>query len=475
MACLWPDRRWAPPTASNIVWTTSELYGWLRDQREYDGQHKPGWLSALADFKFSTDQLGPQLRVTLTGALATAMAAADSLAADLVHSSASQLTSFLPTRLVSDLQVIARLGARWAEADVREAAWNDLADVCRDDATSYETLSLRRDLFWELIRAGDYGPEEMSRLLAAVLSDSEFHLVQARLWLGDISEEDVTWPRPGGDAGLTDDEQLALCARLITKQPAPGHHVVWVAFDRAGPSSTRKHVGPVSFWNPEWLRAVLERGGVNLQHVPAELKDSDGFFKPDVLPTDQDVRLARVDLGRGVFTDPVRLASEQAEAVVALAGFHVGDTKWRRLPGHLIAIDGRIRGIGTFSRALSSVEMVTGLYQDAMEAELDKLAPRLEGHLPITDADLSEIIGAVHWWQRAWRQPPLAAVLLHVRVLELIAQRTNADPWHQYVATYHRANWLRRTMVTLSMTASGTTRKRRHPRIEHGSANSVSL
>ena len=447
MACLWPDRRWAPPTATNIVWATSELYGWLRDQREYDGQHKPGWLSALADFKFSTDQLGPQLRVTLTGALATAMATADSLAADLVHSSASHLTSFLPTRLVSDRQVIARLGARWAEADVCEAAWNDLADACRDEATSYETLSLHRDLFWELIRAGDYGPEEMSRLLAAVLSDSEFHLVQARLWLGDISEEDVTWPRPGGDAGLTDDEQLALCARLITKQPAPGHHVVWLAFDRAGPTSTHKQVGPVSFWNPEWRRAVLERGEVNLQHVPAELKDSDGFFKPDVLPAERDVRLARVDLGPGVFTDPVRLAGEQAEAVVALAGFHVGDAKWRRLPGHLIAIDGHIRGIGTFSRALSSDEMVTGPYQDAMEAELDKLAPRLEGHLPITDADLSEIIDAVHWWQQARRQPPLAAVLLHVRVLELIAQRTNADPWHQYLETFHRANWLRRTMV----------------------------
>jgi hypothetical protein len=127
MACLWLDRRWAPPTATSIVGATSELYGWLRDQREYDGQHKPGWLSALADFKFSTDQLGPQLRVTLSGTLATAMATADSLGADLMNSSASHLASLLPTRLVNDRQVIARLVALWAEADVREAAWNDLA------------------------------------------------------------------------------------------------------------------------------------------------------------------------------------------------------------------------------------------------------------------------------------------------------------------------------------------------------------
>jgi len=447
MATLWPDRRWAPPTASNVVWATSELYGWLTDQREYEGQHKPGWLSVLADLKYSASQLGPHLRATLSGDLGAAIATAESLTADLMNSSASHLASLLPTRLVSDRQVIAGLSARWPEADVREAAWNDLADACRDEAAEYETLALRRNLFWELIRAGDYGPDQMSRLLAAVLSDSEFHLVEARLWLGDISEDDVTWPRPDGDAGLSDDEQLALCARLVSKQPAPGHHVVWVAFDRAGPSSFHKQVGPVSFWNPEWLQAVLEQGGPNLPHVPAELKDSDGFFKPDVLPAEREVRLARVDLGPGVFTDPVRLAGEQAEAVVALAGFHVGDAKWHRLPGHLLAIDGRIRSIGSFGRTLSS-DMPNGSYQDAMEVELDRLAPRLEGHLPITDADLSEIIDAVHWWQQARRQPPLAAVLLHVRVLELIAQRTNAGPWYQYLDTSHRANWLRHAMVS---------------------------
>jgi ribosomal 50S subunit-associated protein YjgA (DUF615 family) len=447
MAVLWPDRSWALPTATNVVWATSELHGWLTDQREYDGQHKPGWLSALADFEFSADQLGPGLRATLGGSLVAAVATAAALTADLTNSSANQLASLLPTRLVNDRQVIAQLAARWGEADVRNGAWSDLAATCRDDTTDYETLALRRDLFWELIRAGDYGPDQMSRLLAAVLSDSEFHLVEARLWLGDITEDDLTWPRRGGDAGLSDDEQLALCARLLTKQPAAGQHVVWVAFDRAGPGSTHLQVGPVSFWNPEWLRAVLEQGGPNLSHAPAELKDSNGFFTPDVLPAEREVRLARVDLGPGVFTDPVRLAGDQAEAVVALAAFPVGDARWRRLPGHLIAIDGRIRSIGTFSRTPSSEEVATGLYQDAMEAELGKLAPQLAGHLPITDTGLSEIIDAVHWWQQARRQLPLAAVLLHVRVLELIAQRANAKPWHQYVETFHRANWLRRTMV----------------------------
>ena len=220
-------------------------------------------------------------------------------------------------------------------------------------------MALLRDLSWELIRAGDYGVEEMSRLLAAVLTDSEFLITEARLWLGDIAESDVTWPPPDRDAGLTEDQQLALCRRLVTKLPVAGRHVVWVAFDRAGPGNAHLKVGPVTFWNCEWVRAVLEQGGPNLDHIPAELKAADGLFHIDILPPDRDVMLARVDLGVGVFTDPVRHAGEQAEAVVALAGFHVGDAKLRRPPGHLSAIDGRVRSTGTFSHDLTINESRT--------------------------------------------------------------------------------------------------------------------
>lgn len=91
----------------------------------------------------------------------------------------------------------------------------------------------------------------MSRLLAAVLSDSESFITEARLWLGDITEGDLAWPPLDRDAGLTEDQQLALCQRLLTKPSAPGHHVVWVVVDRAGPGNAHLEVGPVSFWSCE--------------------------------------------------------------------------------------------------------------------------------------------------------------------------------------------------------------------------------
>jgi hypothetical protein len=67
-------------------------------------------------------------------------------------------------------------------------------------------------------------------------------------------------PRLSGPARRAD-QQLALCQRLLTKPPAPGHHVVWVAFDRAGPGNADLEVGPVSLWSCEWVQAVLDQGG----------------------------------------------------------------------------------------------------------------------------------------------------------------------------------------------------------------------
>ncbi|HTU74517.1 MAG TPA: hypothetical protein VMG38_13460 [Trebonia sp.] len=298
----------------------------------------------------------------------------------------------------------------------------------------------------------------MSRLLATVLGDSTIGVTEARIWLGDMTEADVAWPwvgqEPGpicdADAGLTLDEQLALCHRLLTMPPAPGHHVVWIAFDHAGPGNARLPVCTVSFWDCKWVKEVLQvqDPNPNLDSIPLELKADQRLFRPEFLPDSKDVRLTRVDLGPGSWTDPVLVAAEQAESVVALAGFHVGDAKWRRLTGYLVAVDGRItRMQQPFSPPHGVQDIATGIYQDRMDTELEHLAPRLQAHLPITDRSLSEIVKAVRWWQQARRQPALAAVLLYVRVLELLSQRVGESKWYQYLDQYHRAVWTRRVML----------------------------
>jgi hypothetical protein len=86
-------------------------------------------------------------------------------------------------------------------------------------------------------------------------------------------------------------------------------------------------------------------------------------------------------------------------------------------------------------------------YQRAMDAQLEALAAQMHAHLPIANPELFEVIKAIRWWEQARRQAPLAAVMLHVRVLELLSQRAGTPPWQKYVNEYQRGWWVRETII----------------------------
>jgi hypothetical protein len=443
---LWPDRSWVAARWVSTLVATRELQGWLTERRSYEGQHKQGWLSAIADFERSTGQLGPDLRAALGKELTDATARVSRLRADFGSiTPAPAMRTRLTARRTADKQALDDLSARWAGADGLAAAWSDLLGACRATAIRYETLAIRRDLFWQLVRAGNHDADQMSRHLAGALGGTQLDVALVKLWLGDIGENGVPRPGPGlvQDAGLTMQEQLALCQRILAKSPARGRYVVWIAFDHAGPGSTaRLDIGRVSFWDCDWVRENLMHGGPHLDDIPGELKGTGGIFSPGSLPSGRDVRLARVDLGTGIWADPVRAATDQARAVVALAGFHVGDTWWRQMTGYVFALDDRVLSTGTFHPVRDSPDEPNDLYQSAMDVELADLAPKLQAHPPVSDRDLSETIQAVRWWQQAREQAPLASVLLYVRVLELLSQRAGQPPWQQYADSCLRAWWV---------------------------------
>jgi len=197
-AALWPDRRWAAARWTSILLATRELQGWLTDRRSYEGQHKQGWLSAIADFERSADHLGPDLRAVLGSELTDAIAGVSSLKADFGSiTQAPAMKTRLTARRTADKQVLDDLSARWAAADVLAAAWSDLLEACRATAVRYETLAIRRELFWHLVRAGGHDAGQMSSHLAGALGGTAFDVALVKLWLGDGGEED----RPGGQGG----------------------------------------------------------------------------------------------------------------------------------------------------------------------------------------------------------------------------------------------------------------------------------
>jgi hypothetical protein len=105
IAVLWPGKRWTAPENIDVVSAAADLQGWLTDRRSYEGQHKHGWLSAIADFRHSAGQIGPSLQDALGDDLVAAVLTADSLETALHANSAKALKTLLPTRLPADLEV----------------------------------------------------------------------------------------------------------------------------------------------------------------------------------------------------------------------------------------------------------------------------------------------------------------------------------------------------------------------------------
>lgn len=158
---LWSDRPWAAPESVSVLAATREVQRWLTDPRPYNGQHRPGWRSAIADFERGADDLGPDLRSALGSDLTDAVSVAAALEAALAPAGgAAVVTALLQAQGSTYQAVFSLLLSRCGEPDSREAAWRDLMLACRNTTVSYETLALLRDLFWQVVRVGDCDPRD---------------------------------------------------------------------------------------------------------------------------------------------------------------------------------------------------------------------------------------------------------------------------------------------------------------------------
>jgi hypothetical protein len=193
---LMPDRPWSTDGTLDLLSAGNEFEGWLHDRRQFETWHKQGWVSAIADLAYSTRRIGPRLKTALKPNLRKALDTADSLRADIQSKGVSELKTYLPNRLPADRAVFAAFKARWSEPSVRQAAWHDFVAACRDETIDYDKLAVHRDLFWHLMRNADYDPRRLVHLLAGVLTDVEWYLADARLWLGDITAEQFALVSP---------------------------------------------------------------------------------------------------------------------------------------------------------------------------------------------------------------------------------------------------------------------------------------
>jgi hypothetical protein len=193
----------SPDGTLDLLAASSEFEGWLYDKRIYEKRHEQGWVSAIADFAQSAREIGPRLKATLKSVLRHALNSADSVRADIQSKGPKVLAAHLPRRLPADQAVYAAFKSRWTEPGVRGAAWQDFVEACRDETMSYDLMALRRELFWHLMRAAGYDPQRLSHLLSGVLTDIDWYVTDAQLWIGDITGEQFSVPRPMDQAAVS--------------------------------------------------------------------------------------------------------------------------------------------------------------------------------------------------------------------------------------------------------------------------------
>ncbi|MEV4364560.1 hypothetical protein [Nonomuraea sp. NPDC049625] len=419
----------------DAVVASEEVAGWLGDRRPYVKRlHQWPWTDAIKEFTAAVTRLGPAVQTALQPQLQAVQVALTGFPGTAEH----------PDREPAKAAMNA-LRQRWSDLTVLEAAWHDLRAACRDEACPADVIAARRDLFWRLARFTDWHPSELSSELCSVLDGSTFDVTCARVKLGDIESPDDQWGERREPSELTEEELAELCRRLLFRTPSPAHHVVWLSFANAASPLTMKEIGPVTLFDGPWLRARWQDGSPRMmQPLPAELSHPDSDASYEFVQEGADVVMARVDLGEGVFADPVQTARERLHALVGLARFRAGSSEWIPFDGHLHAIDGVIGGWRTFS--LPDSRRRRPLF-DPVGRMLSELTPKVWDKLAQADKELRETVGAVHWWQEAQQQQSLSALILNVRVIELTATRVDTLTWTGYLDTYLASAWIRATII----------------------------
>ncbi|MEV5553834.1 hypothetical protein AB0L44_09245 [Nonomuraea wenchangensis] len=448
MCAVEPHSRWSAYTHTSILGTAKELNQWLNQTRPYTSAQKDGWLSILTDFEHSASLAGPEITQAAGPDYGKVLALTQSLgnAFNAIKKEAL-VAAHLATALPAAQTTMQAFLDRFTDADLRKAAWRDMLAACRDLTSPRNVIAIRRDFFWELLQIANYDLTRMSSTLCGILGDLKHDIDEARIWLGDagvaVSDRSFDFTQA---ASMPESQRLTLCERLTTASAASAHHVVWLAYENA--DIHRVDVGQrFCFYGSMWVRGNLERGeGANYDSLPSELKTSDGWFSYTVLPDDVRVELVRVDLGREQFTDPVQAAREEVENLVTLASHRVDNSSWRRLDGYLHAIDGRIKGIGVFRSADFFTKQAQYHQPDNMRTALQELHKSIGSRLPITDPSLIETIEAVRHWKEAKDQSPLAAIILNVRILELLSARVSHGSWHSYLDEYFAKSWVKHRM-----------------------------
>jgi len=421
------------------VMAVTDVLGWVNDSRTFDRKHRRAWKSAMQDALGATSLLGPALRAVLDKYLADFEQSCRTLEA--ITNKGSTATGRNTARVASEtlLQEL-RSGAS------STAAWDDLVQAAQDPSVDLDDLSWRTKALAEIVGASGVDFGAFATSARGILRDSALEAAFAESYLNGSKRPPRSFPSPGDDAGMTDDERLDLCRRLLEAPAVGGHQVVWLSFEAASLEQNQMEVGPVTFFHGGWLLAAWAHpDGPAYPSLPKELTAL-GESPPEELQALENFVVARVDLGNREQFGSLEAARQLVTAMVAVVRDR-SSGHWRLMRGHMHAIDGSLHGWSGFSAASSTRHYAPWL--DPTGAQLGGLAETLASALPAEPGSrLGQVLDAVTWHGDAYeRGDAFVDVVLAVRVLELVASWLPGSVRWQAMAEDAYSVWWSRQQV----------------------------
>jgi hypothetical protein len=357
-------------------------------------------------------------------------------------------------RLMQQLEALADASGGSAEAAITElqtlrtelidpdtgvAAFEDLAATVEAPHSPAQVINARLAVLGCTLELSDRPVAEVCDITGGIIDDQALEIDLARHDLdGTIVQRHE---KVDEQAGLSIDERLQLARRYLQHAAQAGQHVVWLTYRNARLPAPgwRQQVGRVEFFDgPTMINTI----GNTKDHVGTLLPDellkpsSEGGLADDSgWPKTNDLRwwvAARVDLGEGQFSNPVRIAKEQADSIVQLARFpRPEEPIWEPLGGHIHLIDGIARSRQRVRRNGS---------QDHFWAEHDKtghellqLAATVGPHLPVVNPLLRRILGVVTTLNLSANSLEPDLLTHDVRALELISRQCEQPDWEGFL------------------------------------------
>lgn len=400
------------PVALPLPDAMKEIEGWLRHKRREPWFRVHNRLGLDAELALSVAVLGGNTQAALEGALAGYVGA-------LAQATSEPRPT--PSQRHAALAAGDVLRSALATPAAVRAIWHDVVDSVESDVPQHLAVD-RLHLLVSQLEASGHDAKLLQRL-SFLLDDDAVAYAEARWSLGLAPQPDDWSSLLRRTAGAAPTERLALCEDLLTIPPVTGRCIAWLAYKDAQ-VTTELPAGPCHFLNAHWAIGNAAEGGRHDFLGRHELQDE--LARPPELAPDEQVVLARVDLGWRTPAGAMQAAVDLVSALTDTAYLRSGGSRWLPYGWEMLLVDGRRVWSRVFVTDDVTAQWPRPYVLERTSAELAAIGNRLGAVLAASPLP-PDLFEAVRSATEAESADLRSRIVLYDRVTELVAANAAAE------------------------------------------------